>query len=1028
MKRIIGKTALFFSFLMLFCLSVTFSGLCADEWTYANRLPSGVTDKNYSIEYKNIYKTVAPSAPDNTWVKKGLAESRYENSGGTYESDFELPVSPTRELVGYYYYHFCSANTGITVNFALTDTFHHYDSINPDNSFYEAGEYTDEDDARYKSYSLKYRDNNYGVYCSSGFSCDGQWGSHGGRSYLWYKKYIYQDKVKVDYYNFEKQSGWTAKKDSSAADYTVRYKLNHIHSYGDWNVTKKATFTADGSKEKYCKSCKQKKTAKIYKVSSVKLSATSYAYNGKSRKPDVTVKNSKGEKLSSKRYSISYPSGRTNIGTYKITVKLKGASHSGTKTFSFKIVPSQVKNLKATPKKDAVALSWSKVSGSVKYKVYSYNPTTKKQEYLLTASSNSCTVKNLSSRSTYYFIVKAYKKVGDKNYYGKDSSSVKCQPYGVPSKVTGLTCKEKTSYSLSLSWKKASGNKVKYYISSYDSSSKKYKTLGSTTSTSYVIKNLKADKSYKYSVRAYSAAGEGYYGSRSDVYTVKTYKKLQAPMIGGTNASTERKLNNVLVTWTPDSTVTGYQIYKSTTNKSDSYKRVATINNAKTSSWRDTDIAPGVTYYYMVRSYKIRGEEKAYSGFKYYSKVLSYGGWKENQGIGEFSYSFANSRAGFGYPVGYEIPLSSYHIIFGKTALATELYEKYGEWGGNCHGMSATSAMMNYRKSGVTTGMFNASAGAVSNLKPDNVGSLGYSLKQFIEAMQVSQLSSQIYSKRVWDDPDSLLNEVRWTPYTGKPVIIGVRNQLKGVSHALLAFRTVKISDTRINIEVYDSNYPGELRNVELTVNSKGKVTKWYYKHSTLINVGTDYETSRIEYLTYDVYSAMWKKRGSFTSGMADSNALMVNSDSFIIYGEDNAPVAQMVDGELITDRKDIFAVDAIDMSEDAPELIYLPSDSTYTVVNTDSDTESFELTMVNVERSASVTTEGDTVSFTVSDSDDISAVSLRPEKNEKYSIVLDSSDSVDTDRAELQGEGKGITVIAAQTDGETKLQNCKIN
>lgn len=1026
MKRIFGKATLFIgTFVMLF-LTVTAQGLAADEWTYADKLPSGVTAENYSIEYKNIYKTVAPSAPDNTWVKKSLAESRYENSGGTYESDFELAVSSARELVGYYYYHFCSASTGSRVNFAFNNTYHHYDSIAP-GSFYESGAYVDEDDPRYTAYALTYHNGNP-VSCSSGVTCDGTYGPHGARSNIWYKKYIYQDKVKVDYYNFEKQSGWTVKKDSSAADYTVRYKLNHIHSYGEWNVTKKATFTADGSKYRICKFCKAKQTAKIYKVSAVKLSGTSFVYNGKSIKPSVTVKNSKGETISTKRYSVSYASGRTAIGTYKVTVKLKGASHSGTKTFSFNIVPSQVKGLKAAAGRNSVKLSWSKVSGGVKYKVYSYNPTTKKYTYLLTVSANSCTVKKLSSADTCYFVIRAYKNVNDKKYYGKISPTVKCQPYGTPTKVKGLTCKVKTAYSVTLQWNKASGNRVKYFISSYDSSTKKYKTLGSTSSTSYVIKNLKADKSYKYSVRAYSAVGEGYYGSRSDIYTVKTYKKLQSPIIGGTSATTERKLNNVLVSWTPDSTVTGYQVYKSTTNKSDSYKRVATIKNAKTSSWRDTDIAPGVTYYYMVRSYKIRGEEKAYSSFKYYAKVLSYGGWKENPRIADFSYSFANSRSAFGYTVGYEIPLSSYHIIFGKTALATELYEKYGRWTGSCHGMSATSAMMNYRKSGVTTGMFNPSAGSVGNLSPDNVGSLGISLRQFIEAMQVSQMSSQIYSKRVWDNPDSLLSEVRRASYTGKPVIIGVRNQLKGVSHALLAFRSVKLSDTRINIEVYDSNYPGELRNIELTVNSKGKVTKWYYKYSTLINVGTDYDSSRIEYLTYDVYSAMWKNRGSFTSGMLDSNALMVNADSFIIYGEDNTPVAQMIDGELVTDRKDIYAVDITDMSEDTPELIYLPSDSTYTVVNTDEDTKTFEATMVNVERSAEVVTDCDTVSFTVSDSDDISAVSLRPDKNEEYSIVLDSSDTVDTEKAQLQGEGKGITVIAAQTDGETKLQNCKMN
>ncbi|MBQ8503910.1 MAG: fibronectin type III domain-containing protein [Clostridia bacterium] len=1014
----------------LLSLAVIFlvpSSAADDGWTYAAKLPSNVTAADYYIEYKHTYKTVAKDSPGSGWVNKGLNKTVYENSGSPYQSAIELETSETRALVSYYYYHWCS-NSGVRVNFAQLDSYNHYDGISPDGSFYEAGQYNDDDDPRYKSYWLKYHDGS-NVYCYSGFSCDGAWGSHGGRSYVWYKMCTYQDKVRVDYYDFEKQGEWTDKYDSSAASCTVRYKIRHTHSYSGWAVSKKATFTSDGSKYRVCKTCKAKQTAKIYKASSVKLSGTSFAYNGKAKKPTVTVKDSKGTVIKDSKYTLSYSKGRKNIGTYKVTVKLKGAYYTGTKTLSFKIVPGQVKNLKATAKKNAVTLNWSKVSGAAKYKVYAYNTSSKKLTLLATTEKTTYTQKSLKSKNTYSYVVKAYKKVGKKEYYGKQSAVVKKQPYGTPAKVTGLTASSKTSFSVTLKWKKAAGNNVKYYVYSYNPSTKKYTKLGVTASTSYKVKSLKANTSYKYSVRAYSPAGKnkGYFGQRSDIFTVKTNKKLTSPAVSGFTASTEKKLKNILISWKADTSVKSFQIYRSTSTKSDSFKLLATVSSS-TGSYRDTSVSPGVTYYYKMRTYKVSGEESAYGTFTKLLKITSYGAWRENLGISDFTYSFSNSYRGFGYPTDYSIPLSSYQLIFGNTELAQQMYEKYGKWGGNCHGLSATSAMLNMRSSGVTPAMFNTSASRVKDLNVNDTGSLGISVRQFIEAMQVSQLSSNIYSNRVWDDLDSLLKEVCWVPYTGKPVIIGVRNDAQGVSHALLAFRAVKVSDTQINIELYDSNYPDSLRNLILYVNSAGKVTGWYYEVDDNRTVGSGYLTSRIEYLTYDVYSAMWTDRGSFTSGMAQSNALMVNSDFISIYDENDNLIATMSDGELISDDEGIYVVDTEDVcgtDEEAPAMLYLPSDKTYTVVNNDASVETFEATMVNVERSAEVSTESDTVTFTVSDSVQANEVSVEADKNDKFSIVLSSSDNTDEEQLEIIGEGEGEIVAASQNEGEISLQGC---
>lgn len=512
---------LLFALVALCCVFSLSSFAVNDGWTYANSLPKNITSDKYTIQYNNVYRKQAASSPGSDWKKLDYAYSVYENSGKPYQSAIELLTSSTRELVSYYYYHYCSGSTGITVNYEATSAFTHYDAIS---GYYTVAKtYTDDTDSRYKSYALKYSNGNY-VYCSSGFSCDGKWGAHSGRSYLWYKMCTYQDKKKVDYYNFEKSSGWTSKKDTSAVSSTVRYKLKHTHSYSSWKVTKKATLTENGSRYRICNGCKAKQTSSIQKISSIKLSKTTYTYNGKVQTPSVTVKDAKGNTISSKNYSVSYSKGRKNIGSYKVAIKFKGSYYSGSKTLSYKIVPQKPAKISATPSKNAITLKWSAVSGGVQYKIYSYNPSNKKYTGVTTTTKTSYKITSLSSGKKYYYVVKAAKKVGNTTYTSSLTSRVGTQPYGAPAQVKSLAVSSKTHSAVALKWNKASGNNVKYYIYQYNPSSKTYKKLASTTDTKYTVKSLKEKTTYYFMVRAYSNAGEGYFGAKSSHLKVTTNK------------------------------------------------------------------------------------------------------------------------------------------------------------------------------------------------------------------------------------------------------------------------------------------------------------------------------------------------------------------------------------------------------------------------------------------------------------------------------------------------------------------------
>ena len=68
----------------------------------------------------------------------------------------------------------------------------------------------------------------------------------------------------------------------------------------------------------------------------VTLSKSSYTYNGKVRKPEVTVKCGGTVLKKNTDYTVSYADGRKNAGKYNVNVKLKG-NYEGKKTVSFTI-------------------------------------------------------------------------------------------------------------------------------------------------------------------------------------------------------------------------------------------------------------------------------------------------------------------------------------------------------------------------------------------------------------------------------------------------------------------------------------------------------------------------------------------------------------------------------------------------------------------------------------------------------------------------------------------------------------------
>ncbi|MCI6652143.1 MAG: leucine-rich repeat protein [Ruminococcus sp.] len=181
-------------------------------------------------------------------------------------------------------------------------------------------------------------------------------------------------------------------------------------------ITTKATTSRDGKIVEECSVCKEIISETIIsKVSSVKLSATSYTYNGKVRTPSVTVKDSKGNSLvKNTDYTVSYASGRKNVGKYAVKITFKG-NYSGTKTLYFTIKPKATTISKVTSGSKKFTVKWKKQATQTTGYQIQYSTSSKfSKAKTVTVSKNSTTSKTISklkAKKKYYVRVRTYKTV-----------------------------------------------------------------------------------------------------------------------------------------------------------------------------------------------------------------------------------------------------------------------------------------------------------------------------------------------------------------------------------------------------------------------------------------------------------------------------------------------------------------------------------------------------------------------------------------------------------------------------------------
>ena len=358
-----------------------------------------------------------------------------------------------------------------------------------------------------------------------------------------------------------------------------------------------ATASSAGKAVTACTVCgKVTATEAIARISSVKLSATNYIYDGKAKTPTVTVKDSKGKVLvKGTDYTVAYASGRTNVGKYKITVKFKG-KYSGTKNVYMTIKPKGTSISGIAAVFGGFKVKWNKMATQTTgYQVMYSTSSSFKSPVTATISKNttlSYTKTGLAKDKKYYVRVRTYKIVGGAKYYSSWSAA---------KAVTTTSIKNASSYRLSAS----------SYV--YD---------GKVKTPTVVIKNYSGNtlvKGTDYTV-AYSSGRKvvgryavkisfrGKYSGTKTLYFTINPKANKVKAVSALSAGFK-------LSWSAVTTqTTGYQIMYSASSNFSGYN-TKLISSNKTLSTSVTGLTKGKKYYVKVRTYKTVGTTKYYSAW-----------------------------------------------------------------------------------------------------------------------------------------------------------------------------------------------------------------------------------------------------------------------------------------------------------------------------------------------------------------------------------------------------------------------------
>ena len=281
---------------------------------------------------------------------------------------------------------------------------------------------------------------------------------------------------------------------------------------------------------------------------------------------------------------------------------------AGGATNSTTTAPSAPTGFTATEADGQITMSWTAVSGATSYNLYRGTSTgvTTATGTKIAGVTSSYTDTGLTNGTAYYYIVTAVNAVGE-SAASSEASATPVAAVTIPNAPTGLSATAGDGQ-ITLSWTAVSGA-TSYNL--YRGTSTGVTTATGTkiagVTSSYTDTGLTNGTTYYYIVTAVNAVGESTASSEASATPVAAVVIPAAP----TGLSATAGDGQITLSWTAVSGATSYNLYRGTSTG------VTTATGTKiagvTSSYTDTGLTGGTTYYYIVTAVNAVGESTASS-------------------------------------------------------------------------------------------------------------------------------------------------------------------------------------------------------------------------------------------------------------------------------------------------------------------------------------------------------------------------------------------------------------------------------
>ena len=398
----------------------------------------------------------------------------------------------------------------------------------------------------------------------------------------------------------------------------VEYELlDHTqHTFGEWNTTKAATCTTEGTQARTCEVCGKVETQTIkalgHKEVVDKAVAATCTKTGLTEGKHCSVCNAvikaqetvpaKGHKYVDTVVKPTYTAQGYTL--HKCSV----CGNSYKDTYTAKLALAKVTGVKLGGRAaDALRINWTKNASADGYIVEMYQGNKWVRVAKITSNSTTTFKKSgLKALSVYKFRVRAYKMSGSTALYGDYSATVTARTN--PSVMTGAKLSGRAADALRINWSK-NASADGYIVEMYQGGKwVRVAKITNNSTTTFRKTGLKASSVYKFRVRAYKMSGKtALYGNYSATVTARTNPSIvKGVKIGG------KAKDALRVNWAKNASAQGYivEMYKG-----GKWVRVAKITNGNTTTFRKAGLAKNTAYKFRVKAYYMSGKTALYGNY-----------------------------------------------------------------------------------------------------------------------------------------------------------------------------------------------------------------------------------------------------------------------------------------------------------------------------------------------------------------------------------------------------------------------------